>query len=38
MIGYAVLGIPVFGKGKDEYLKNIGEASNITRDYIKNAS
>lgn len=36
--GYAVLGIPVFGKNKEEYLASVGDASNITRDYIKNAS
>lgn len=38
MLGYAVLGIPVFGKNKEDYLASIGDASNITRDYIKNAS
>lgn len=39
LVSYAVLGIPVFGSGKDEYLKNVGEdTSSITRDYIRNSS
>ena len=39
MVGYAVLGLPVFGPGKEEYLKKIGnDGSAITRDYIRNSS
>lgn len=39
MVGYSVLGLPVFGPGKEEYLKRIGtDGSAITRDYIRNSS
>lgn len=39
LVGYAVLGIPVFGANKEEYLSKIGgDASAITRDYIRNSS
>jgi hypothetical protein len=39
MVGYAVLGLPVFGSQKGEYLKKIGtDGSAITRDYIRNSS
>lgn len=39
MVGYAVLGLPVFGPNKQEYLKKIGSnGSAITRDYIRNSS
>lgn len=39
MVGYAILGLPVFGPGSAEYLKRIGEdPSAITRDYIRNSS
>lgn len=39
MVGYAVLGLPVFGPNKEAYLKKIGtDGSAITRDYIRNSS
>jgi hypothetical protein len=39
MVGYSILGLPVFGPGKEEYLKKIGsDGSAITRDYIRNSS
>jgi ATP-binding cassette subfamily D (ALD) protein 3 len=39
LVGYAVLGIPVFGANKEEYLSKVhGDASAITRDYIRNSS
>lgn len=39
IIGYGVLGLPVFGPGSQDYLKRIGnDASAITRDYVKNSS
>lgn len=39
LIGYILLGLPVFGPGREEYLKKVGsDASNITRDYIRNSS
>ena len=39
MIGYSVVGLPVFGPGSEEYLKNIGtDPSAITRDYVRNTS
>lgn len=39
MVGYAVLGIPVFGPGKEKYLARVGtDPSAITRDYVRNSS
>lgn len=39
MVGYAVLGLPVFGPGSEEYLLKIGsDPSAITRDYVRNSS
>mgnify|MGYP006912537399 FL=1 len=39
LIGYAIVGLPVFGPGSAEYLKNIGtDPSVITRDYVRNSS
>lgn len=39
MVGYAVLGLPVFGPKSQEYLKKVGsDGSAITRDYIRNSS
>lgn len=39
MVGYAVVGLPVFGPGKEAYLKKVGnDASAITRDYVRNSS
>lgn len=39
MVGYSVLGLPVFGPGKEAYLKKVGtDGSAITRDYIRNSS
>lgn len=39
LVGYSILGLPVFGAGSKEYLKKVGnDASAITRDYIRNSS
>ena len=39
MGGYATLGLPVFGPGRDEYIKRVGtDVVKITEDYMKNAS
>ncbi|MES1909859.1 MAG: hypothetical protein MHM6MM_002550 [Cercozoa sp. M6MM] len=39
LTGYAVLGLPVFGRGKEQYLKEVGgDQSRITQDYIRNSS
>ncbi|KAL4437929.1 hypothetical protein ABPG74_001100 [Tetrahymena malaccensis] len=39
MVGYAVLGLPVFGPGSEQYLAKIGnDSSAITRDYVRNSS
>ncbi len=39
MVGYAVVGLPVFGPGSAEYLARIGsDSSVITRDYVRNSS
>ena len=39
MVGYAILGLPVFGPGSEEYLLKIGsDPSVITRDYVRNSS
>jgi ATP-binding cassette, subfamily D (ALD), member 3 len=39
MMGYAVLGLPVFGPGSEEYLAKVSsDPSQITHDYIRNSS
>jgi len=39
LVGYTILGLPVFGSGREEYLKKVGnDASAITRDYVRNSS
>ena len=39
MVGYAVLGLPVFGPAKDRYLKSVSnDPAQITKDYIRNSS
>jgi ATP-binding cassette subfamily D (ALD) protein 3 len=39
MIGYTVIGLPVFGPRRHEYLKSIGDdTSKITKDYVRNSS
>lgn len=39
MTAYGVLGIPVFGKNKEQYINSVGsDMSAITRDYIRNSS
>jgi ATP-binding cassette subfamily D (ALD) protein 3 len=39
MVGYTVVGLPVFGPRAAEYLaKTKGNSSQITSDYVKNSS
>ena len=39
LIGYAVVGLPVFGPGSEKYLARVGtDPSAITRDYVRNSS
>jgi ATP-binding cassette subfamily D (ALD) protein 3 len=39
IVGYTVLGLPVFGPGRHKYLKQIGtDPSKITKDYVRNSS
>lgn len=39
MIGYTVVGLPVFGPGSEAYLKAAGnDQAQITKDYVKNSS
>lgn len=39
LVGYAILGLPVFGPGNKEYLeKNKKDVPTITNDYVKNSS
>jgi ATP-binding cassette, subfamily D (ALD), member 3 len=39
VVGYAILGLPVFGPKKEEYLASIGsDESKITKDYVRNTS
>lgn len=39
MVGYAVLGLPVFGPGKEKYFAKVGnDEATITRDYVRNSS
>lgn len=39
MVGYGVLGLPVFGSRAEVYEKEVGnDAAALTRDYIRNSS
>lgn len=39
MVGYGVLGLPVFGQRAEQYQKEVGDnAGTLTRDYIRNSS
>ena len=39
LVGYIVIGLPVFGSDREDYLKKVGnDASTITRDYVRNSS
>jgi len=39
LVGYAILGLPVFGPGSENYLKEMSkDPSKITRDYVRNSS
>ena len=39
IVGYTVLGLPVFGPGREKYLATIGtDPSKITKDYVRNSS
>lgn len=38
-VGYAIVGLPVFGPGSEEYIKNMGsDTSALMGDYIRNSS
>lgn len=39
LVGYAILGLPVFGPGSENYIKEMNaDPSKITRDYVRNSS
>lgn len=39
MVGYTVVGLPVFGPRREEYLKKIAnDPTKITKDYVRNSS
>lgn len=38
VVGYTVLGLPVFGPNRNKYASKTRETSDITRDYIRNSS
>lgn len=39
MIGYTVVGLPVFGPGREAYLKSVNnDPTKITKDYVRNSS
>lgn len=39
MIGYTVVGLPVFGPGREAYLKSVNnDPTRITKDYVRNSS
>jgi ATP-binding cassette subfamily D (ALD) protein 3 len=39
MVGYTVLGLPIFGPNRAVYLKQISkDPSKITKDYVRNSS
>jgi ATP-binding cassette subfamily D (ALD) protein 3 len=38
-VGYAIVGLPVFGPGSEEYVKNMGsDTSALMGDYIRNSA
>lgn len=39
MVGYTVVGLPVFGPNREQYLKDIqNDPTKITKDYVRNSS
>ena len=38
MVGYTVVGLPVFGPNAAKYLAERGSGAAITQDYVKNSS
>jgi len=39
LVGYSILGLPIFGPGRSEYLARVGsDPSMITKDYVRNSS
>jgi len=39
LVGYAILGLPVFGPGSETYIQEMkNDPSKITRDYVRNSS
>jgi ATP-binding cassette subfamily D (ALD) protein 3 len=39
MVGYTVVGLPVFGPGREKYLKEVdNDPTKITKDYVRNSS
>jgi ATP-binding cassette subfamily D (ALD) protein 3 len=39
MVGYAIVGLPVFGPKSEAYLKSVGnDSSKITKDFVRNSS
>ena len=39
MVGYTVVGLPVFGPGREDYLKEVkNDPTKITKDYVRNSS
>jgi len=39
MVGYTVVGLPVFGPNREAYLKEVGnDPTKITKDYVRNSS
>lgn len=39
LVGYGVLGLPVFGPNKEKYLSTVGkDPSRITKDFVRNSS
>jgi ATP-binding cassette subfamily D (ALD) protein 3 len=39
IVGYTIIGLPVFGPNKEKYLAKVGnDSSKITKDFVKNSS
>lgn len=39
LVGYTIVGLPVFGPKSEEYLKKFGnDQAQITKDYVRNSS
>ena len=38
MVGYAIVGLPVFGPNSKAYLSSVKDEAQLTKDYVRNSS